>query len=82
VLARSFDELRDAVQAAIDAHDDPVAALVAAGRAYVGFAWDHPARYRLMFDASGYAPDAVATFRLGPPTARRWSKRSSAGSPG
>ena len=64
VLARSFEELRDAVQAAIGAHDDPAAALIAAGRAYVGFAWDHPARYRLMFDASGYAPDAVATFAL------------------
>jgi AcrR family transcriptional regulator len=64
VLARSFEELRDAVQAAIDAHDDPTAALIAAGRAYVGFGRDHPARYRLMFDASGYAPDAVATFAL------------------
>jgi len=64
VLARSFEELRGAVQTAIDAHDDPAAALIAAGRAYVGFAWDHPARYRLMFDASGYAPDAVATFAL------------------
>jgi AcrR family transcriptional regulator len=64
VLARSFEELRDTVQAAIDAHGDPAAALIAAGRAYAGFAWDHPARYRLMFDASGYAPDAVATFAL------------------
>jgi AcrR family transcriptional regulator len=64
VLARSFEELRDAVRAAIGAHDDPAAALVAAGRAYVGFAWNHPARYRLMFDASGYAPDAVVTFAL------------------
>ena len=34
------------------------------GDAYVRFAWDHPARYRLMFAASGYAPDAVATFAL------------------
>jgi AcrR family transcriptional regulator len=64
VLARSFEELRGAVQAAIAAGRDPAAALVAAGRAYVGFAWDHPARYRLMFDAAGYAPDAVATFAL------------------
>jgi AcrR family transcriptional regulator len=64
VLARSFEELRDALRTAIDAHADPAAALIAAGRAYVGFAWDHPARYRLMFDASGYAPDAVATFAL------------------
>jgi AcrR family transcriptional regulator len=64
VLARSFAQLRDAVRAAIDDQDDPAAALVAAGRAYVGFAWDHPARYRLMFAAGGYAPDAVATFAL------------------
>ena len=64
LLARSFEELRDAVQAAIEAQDDPAAALVAAGRAYVGFAWDHPARYRLMLSASGYAPDADATFAL------------------
>ena len=64
LLAASFDELRDAVAAARDGQDDPVRALVAAGRAYVQFAWDRPARYRLMFAASGYAPDAVATFRL------------------
>jgi hypothetical protein len=30
----------------------------------VRFAWDHPARYRLMFAADGYAPGAVATFAL------------------
>jgi AcrR family transcriptional regulator len=64
MLAASFDELRDAVQAALDDHDDPVRALIAAGRAYVQFAWDHPARYRLMFATSGYAPNAVATFTL------------------
>jgi AcrR family transcriptional regulator len=64
VLAQSFEELRDAVQAAIDAQDDPAAALIGVGRAYVGFASDHPARYRLMFAAGGYAPDAVATFTL------------------
>ena len=64
LLARSFEELRDVVQAALDGQDDPVAALVAAGRAYVQFAWDHPGRYRLMFAAGGYAPDAVGTFTL------------------
>lgn len=64
VLVRSFEELRACVQAAIETQDEPAAALVAAGGAYVGFAWEHPARYRLMFDASGYAPDAVATFAL------------------
>jgi AcrR family transcriptional regulator len=64
VLATSFDELGDAVQAALDGQDDPGSALIAAGRAYVRFAWEHPARYRLMFDASGYAPNAAATFSL------------------
>jgi len=63
-LATSFDELRDAVQAALDDQDDPGPALIAAGRAYVRFAWEHSARYQLMFAASGYAPDAVATFAL------------------
>jgi AcrR family transcriptional regulator len=64
VLARSFEELRDAMGAALDEQDDPALALIAAGRAYLRFAWRHPARYRLMFAASGYAPDAVATFTL------------------
>jgi AcrR family transcriptional regulator len=64
VLARSFEELRDAMRAALDEQDDPALALIAAGRAYLRFAWRHPARYRLMFAASGYAPDAVATFTL------------------
>jgi AcrR family transcriptional regulator len=64
VLATSFGELRDAVQAALDDQDGPAPALIAAGRAYVQFAWGHPARYRLMFAASGYAPDAAATFTL------------------
>lgn len=64
VLAASFDELGDAVQAALDGQDDPAPALIAAGRAYVRFAWEHPARYRLMFAASGYAPNAAAAFAL------------------
>jgi AcrR family transcriptional regulator len=64
LLAASFGELRDAVRAAHDAQDGPAAALVAAGLAYVEFGWRHPARYRLMFAAGGYSPDAVATFAL------------------
>ena len=64
VLAKSFDQLRDVVQAALDGQDDPAAALIAAGSAYVEFGWRYPARYRLMFAAGGYAPDAVATFTL------------------
>ena len=64
MLARSFEELRAAVQAALEGQGDPSRALIAACRAYVRFAQDHPARYRLMFAAGGYAPDAVATFAL------------------
>ena len=64
VLAQSFAALRDAVREAADGERDPAAALVAAGLAYVQFGWDHPARYRLMFAASGYAPEAAATFAL------------------
>jgi AcrR family transcriptional regulator len=64
VLAASFNELGDAVQAALDRQDDPATSLIAAGRAYVRFAWEHPARYRLMFAASGYAPNAAAAFAL------------------
>jgi AcrR family transcriptional regulator len=64
VLASSFDELSAAVQAALDGQEDPGRALIAVGDAYVRFAWERPARYRLMFAASGYAPDAVATFAL------------------
>ena len=64
LLAASFGDLRDAVRAALDAQDDPVAALIAAGLAYVEFGWRHPARYQLMFAAGGYSPDAVATFAL------------------
>jgi len=64
LLAASFDELQGAVRAARDGQADPAAALIAAGYAYVEFAWRHPGRYRLMFAAGGYAPDAVATFTL------------------
>jgi AcrR family transcriptional regulator len=64
LLAASFEELRAAVRAALDHETDPVTALLAAGRAYVRFAQEHPARYRLMFAASGYAPDAFASFSL------------------
>jgi AcrR family transcriptional regulator len=64
LLAASFGELRDAVRAAAGGQDDPAAALIAAGSAYVEFGWRYPARYRLMFAAGGYAPDAVATFAL------------------
>jgi AcrR family transcriptional regulator len=64
VLAASFDELFSAVQAAMDGSDTPSDALIRAARAYVRFGWEHRARYRLMFAASGFAPDAVKTFAL------------------
>ena len=64
LLATSFDQLQNMVQDARDGQDDPARALVGAGLAYARFGWEHPARYRLMFAASGYAPDAVATFVL------------------
>lgn len=64
LLGASFRELRKLVLEARDGQDDPARALAAAGLSYVRFGWEHPARYRLMFAASGYAPDAVATFVL------------------
>lgn len=64
VLAESFDQLLAAVRAAMEAEQDAVASLIAAAQAYVGFGWEHRARYRLMFAATGFAPDAVATFAL------------------
>jgi AcrR family transcriptional regulator len=64
VLASSFEQLRDEVHEAIKSQTDPARALAAAGAAYIQFGWDHRARYRLMFAASGYSPDAVASFTL------------------
>ena len=64
VLAASFEQLLAAVRSAIDSNPEPVSALTAAARAYVEFGWEHRARYRLMFAASGFAPDALATFAL------------------
>jgi AcrR family transcriptional regulator len=64
LLARSFDELHATVADAASAEPDPDRALLAAGGAYVTFGWEHKARYRLMFSANGYAPNAVETFAL------------------
>jgi AcrR family transcriptional regulator len=65
VLVLSFDQLGDAVAAAIGSHEaDASAALLAAGRTYVEFGWAHRARYRMMFDASGYAHNAARTYRM------------------
>jgi AcrR family transcriptional regulator len=64
VLAESFEQLRGVVSAALNSQSDAANGLVAAGAAYVEFGWNHLARYRLMFAAAGYSPDAVATFSL------------------
>lgn len=50
VAALGFDALRRQMQAAIERHaDDPVTQLAAMGEAYVVFAVDNPAHFRLMF---------------------------------
>lgn len=64
LLARSFDELHTIVARAVSAEPDAAHALLAAGHAYVTFGWEHKARYRLMFSAGGYAPNAVNTLTL------------------
>jgi AcrR family transcriptional regulator len=64
VLAESFDELRREVSTALNSQPDATNGLISAGAAYVQFGWSHLARYRLMFAASGYSPDAIATFQL------------------
>lgn len=64
VRERSFDQLREAVAAAIAAEHDNVEALLAAGRAYARFGWRHRARFALMFDESGYPAGAVETYTL------------------
>jgi AcrR family transcriptional regulator len=64
VLAESFGQLRDHVSAALKSQPGAAGGLVAAGAAYVEFGWRHLARYRLMFAAAGYSPDAISTFTL------------------
>ncbi len=64
LLARSFDELTDTMTSAAKVKRSPKKALIAACHAYVHFGWEHRARYRLMFAATGYATDAVAAFAL------------------
>ncbi|GGF18083.1 TetR/AcrR family transcriptional regulator [Subtercola lobariae] len=64
VLQSSFHELAESVRTAMAAEQQPAAKLLAAGRAYVDFGWQHKARYRLMFAETGYAENAVETFAL------------------
>ena len=72
VLERCFAQLESEVRAAMDGigggdgsdEQAPVSALLAGCSAYVRYGWEHAARYRLMFAASGFAPNAVETFAL------------------
>lgn len=66
IRAHAFEQLRALMAEATEQAptDDPATALVAAARAYVQFAWDHPARYRLMFAAEGYASNAIEAFTV------------------
>ena len=63
-LEECFAALRATVVSAVADAGDPVAALTSAASAYLGFARQYPARYRLMFAADGCADNAVETFRV------------------
>ena len=66
VAAAGFEALRDRMRSAVAGLEAADAALIASGRAYVGFALENPARYRLMFGpelakaAGGRAAEARA----------------------
>jgi AcrR family transcriptional regulator len=49
VAALGFERLRDGMRAAINGAEDPIAELLASGRAYVRLGIKNPALYRLMF---------------------------------
>lgn len=49
VAVAGFDALRARLAAAAEETEEPEAALVATGVAYIGFGTENPARYRLMF---------------------------------
>ena len=48
--ASGFDRFAEALETAYDAAGDPVTRARNVGEAYLKFAFDHPAAYRLMFD--------------------------------
>lgn len=48
VCQRQFEKLGEILAAAAEVHDDPVERLRAIGRAYTGFALEHPQQYRTM----------------------------------
>ena len=64
ILQRSFSQLASAVSSAVETEGEASSALIAGCVAYVQFGWDQPARYRLMFAAGGFAPNAVETFAI------------------
>lgn len=49
LVAEGFTRLRDDMADALRRNDDASARLTAIGKAYVGFALDHPAHFKLMF---------------------------------
>lgn len=50
VRASGFNRFAAAMEAAAEAHPDPLARVNAVGAAYVRFAFENPAAYKLMFD--------------------------------
>jgi len=52
IAKQGFGQLADAMARAAEARPDPLDALAAAGRAYVGFARHHPGHLRVMFDSA------------------------------
>lgn len=64
LIEHSFSQLESDVSDALAAAPSLGDGLHAAAHAYVRFGWEHPARYRLMFAASGYAEHAVNAYTL------------------
>jgi AcrR family transcriptional regulator len=63
VRAQGFDRFAEALEGAFAARDEPNAQAAAVAGAYIGFALDNPAAYRLMFDLTqpneAHYPDLV-----------------------
>ena len=66
VRARGFERFAIALEAALASSDDPIKASRHVGAAYIKFAFDYPAAYRLMFDLSQpHRPDHPDLIRAG-----------------
>src|ERR1700710_1855650 len=50
VRASGFERFAEALETALASSEDPLEASRHVGAAYIRFAFDHPAAYRLMFD--------------------------------